>query len=441
MKLSKFFLPILKDIPSDAKIKSHQLMLRAGMIRQSASGIYSWLPLGFKVLKKIEIIIREEQDRAGAQEMLMPTIQSADLWKESGRYDGYGLEMLRIKDRQDRELLYGPTNEELVTQIFRDNVKSYKSLPLILYHIQWKFRDEIRPRFGIMRCREFLMKDSYSFDETKEGARLSYNKMFYAYLKTFERLGLKAIPLAADTGPIGGDLSHEFIILADTGESQIYTSKKILDLKIENFTDDEGSLNNMVKAFTEIYSATDEKFDQSEFDKSVKKEDQLITRGIEVGHIFYFGDKYSKSMRALVNSSSGQNITVEMGSYGIGVSRLVGAIIEANYNNNVMKWPTTVTPFHVAIIDLGKKSENETKIKSQNVYAKLKENHFDVLLDDTDESPASKFKNFDLIGIPYQIIIGSKQKADEYEFKEVGFDKQIVSLDFIIKKLKEIYFN
>ena len=441
MKLSKFFLPILKDIPSDAKIKSHQLMLRAGMIRQSASGIYSWLPLGFKVLKKIEIIIREEQDRAGAQEMLMPTIQSADLWKESGRYDGYGLEMLRIKDRQDRELLYGPTNEELVTQIFRDNVKSYKSLPLILYHIQWKFRDEIRPRFGIMRCREFLMKDSYSFDETKEGARLSYNKMFYAYLKTFERLRLKAIPLAADTGPIGGDLSHEFIILADTGESQIYTSKKILDLKIENFTNDEGSLNNMVKAFTEIYSATDEKFDQSEFDKSVKKEDQLITRGIEVGHIFYFGDKYSKSMRALVNSSSGQNITVEMGSYGIGVSRLVGAIIEANYNNNVMKWPTTVTPFHVAIIDLGKKSENETKIKSQNVYEKLKENHFDVLLDDTDESPASKFKNFDLIGIPYQIIIGSKQKADEYEFKEVGFDKQIVSLDFIIKKLKEIYFN
>jgi len=441
MKLSKFFLPILKDIPSDAKIKSHQLMLRAGMIRQSASGIYSWLPLGFKVLKKIEIIIREEQDRAGAQEMLMPTIQSADLWKESGRYDGYGLEMLRIKDRQDRELLYGPTNEELVTQIFRDNVKSYRSLPLILYHIQWKFRDEIRPRFGIMRCREFLMKDSYSFDETKEGARLSYNKMFYAYLKTFERLGLKAIPLAADTGPIGGDLSHEFIILADTGESQIYTSKKILDLKIENFTNDEGSLNNMVKAFTEIYSATDEKFDQSEFDKSVKKEDQLITRGIEVGHIFYFGDKYSKSMRALVNSSSGQNITVEMGSYGIGVSRLVGAIIEANYNNDVMKWPATVTPFHVAIIDLGKKSENETKIKSQNVYEKLKENHFDVLLDDTDESPASKFKNFDLIGIPYQIIIGSKQKADEYEFKEVGFDKQIVSLDFIIKKLKEIYFN
>ena len=441
MKLSKLFLPILKDIPSDAKIKSHQLMLRAGMIRQSAAGIYSWLPLGFKVLKKIEAIVRQEQDRAGAQEMLMPTIQSADLWKESGRYDGYGLEMLRIKDRQDRELLYGPTNEELVTQIFRDNVKSYKSLPLILYHIQWKFRDEIRPRFGIMRCREFLMKDSYSFDETKEGAILSYNKMFYAYLKTFERLGLKAIPLAADTGPIGGDLSHEFIILAETGESQIYTSKKILDLKISNFGNDDKSLKGMVKSYTEIYSATDEKFDQSEFDKLVKKEDQLVTRGIEVGHIFYFGDKYSKPMKATVNSSSGANITVEMGSYGIGVSRLVGAIVEANYNDNIMKWPTSVTPFHVAIINLGKKSDNDTKEKSQKIYEKLQEKSFDVLLDDTDESPASKFKNFDLIGVPYQIIIGSKQGPDEYEFKEVGFDKQIVSLEFIIKKLEEVYFN
>ena len=441
MKLSKLFLPILKDIPSDAKIKSHQLMLRAGMIRQSAAGIYSWLPLGFKVLKKIEAIVRQEQDRAGAQEMLMPTIQSADLWKESGRYDGYGLEMLRIKDRQDRELLYGPTNEELVTQIFRDNVKSYKSLPLILYHIQWKFRDEIRPRFGIMRCREFLMKDSYSFDETKEGAILSYNKMFYAYLKTFVRLGLTAIPLAADTGPIGGDLSHEFIILAETGESQIYTSKKILDLKISNFGNDDKSLKGMVKSYTEIYSATDEKFDQSEFDKLVKKEDQLVTRGIEVGHIFYFGDKYSKPMKATVNSSSGANITVEMGSYGIGVSRLVGAIVEANYNDNIMKWPTSVTPFHVAIINLGKKSDNDTKEKSQKIYEKLQEKSFDVLLDDTDESPASKFKNFDLIGVPYQIIIGSKQGTDEYEFKEVGFDKQIVSLEFIIKKLEEVYFN
>lgn len=441
MKLSNFFLPILRDVPSDATIKSHQLMLRSGMIRQSASGIYSWLPLGFKVLKKIESIVRDEQNKAGAQEMLMPTIQSADLWKESGRYDGYGLEMLRIKDRQDRELLYGPTNEELITQIFRDNVKSYKSLPLILYHIQWKFRDEIRPRFGIMRCREFLMKDSYSFDENKEGAIISYNKMFYAYLKTFERLGLKAIPMAANTGPIGGDLSHEFIILADTGESQIFTSKKILDFKISDFKNDSKSLAKMVKSYTDIYSATDEKFNQSDFDKSIEKKDQLITRGIEVGHIFYFGDKYSKPMKALVNSSEGRNITIEMGSYGIGVSRLAGAIIEANYKENVMKWPTSVTPFHVAVIYLGKKNDEALKKKTSDVYEKLLNNSFEVLLDDTDESPASKFKNFDLIGIPYLIIIGSKQSGDEFEFKELGEEKEIINLDIIINKLKKIYFN
>ncbi len=441
MKLSQLFLPIVKDIPSDAKIKSHQLMLRAGMVRQSSAGIYSWLPLGFKVLKKIETIVREEQDNAGAQEMLMPTIQSADLWKESGRYDGYGQEMLRIKDRQDRELLYGPTNEELITQIFRDNIKSYKSLPLILYHIQWKFRDEIRPRFGVMRGREFLMKDSYSFDVTKDGAKLSYNKMFYAYLKTFQRLGLKAIPLAADTGPIGGDLSHEFIILAETGESQIYTSKKILDVNIDNFSNSKESLESMVKSYTEIYSATDEKFNQSEFDSRVKKEDQLITRGIEVGHIFYFGDKYSKPMKAHVNSATGENITVEMGSYGIGVSRLVGAIIEANYNNNVMKWPFSVTPYHVAIINLGNKNDNECKNKALNIYQKLKKHAFDVLLDDTDESPASKFKNFDLIGIPYQIIIGSKQSISEFEFKEVNGKKENLSENDIIKKLQTTYFN
>ena len=441
MKLSQLFLPIVKDIPSDAKIKSHQLMLRAGMVRQSSAGIYSWLPLGFKVLKKIETIVREEQDNAGAQEMLMPTIQSADLWKESGRYDGYGQEMLRIKDRQDRELLYGPTNEELITQIFRDNIKSYKSLPLILYHIQWKFRDEMRPRFGVMRGREFLMKDSYSFDTTKDGANLSYNKMFYAYLKTFQRLGLKAIPLAADTGPIGGDLSHEFIILAETGESQIYTSKKILDVNIDNFSNSKESLESMVKSYTEIYSATDEKFNQSEFDSRVKKEDQLITRGIEVGHIFYFGDKYSKPMKAHVNSATGENITVEMGSYGIGVSRLVGAIIEANYNNNVMKWPFSVTPYHAAIINLGNKNDNECKIKALNIYQKLKKHAFDVLLDDTDESPASKFKNFDLIGIPYQIIIGSKQSISEFEFKEVNGKKENLSENEIITKLQTTYFN
>jgi prolyl-tRNA synthetase len=292
-----------------------------------------------------------------------------------------------------------------------------------------------------MRCREFLMKDSYSFDENKEDAIISYNKMFYAYLKTFERLGLKAIPMAADTGPIGGDLSHEFIILADTGESQIFTSKKILDLKISDFENDSKSLAKMVKSYTGIYSATDEKFNQSDFDKSVEKKDQLITRGIEVGHIFYFGDKYSKPMKALVNSSEGKNITVEMGSYGIGVSRLAGAIIEANYKENVMKWPTSVTPFHVAVIYLGKKNDEALKKKTSDVYEKLLNNSFEVLLDDTDESPASKFKNFDLIGIPYQIIIGSKQSGDEFEFKELGEEKEIINLDIIINKLKKIYFN
>jgi prolyl-tRNA synthetase len=292
-----------------------------------------------------------------------------------------------------------------------------------------------------MRCREFLMKDSYSFDENKEGAIISYNKMFYAYLKTFERLGLKAIPMAADTGPIGGDLSHEFIILADTGESQIFTSKKILDLKISDFENDSKSLAKMVKSYTDIYSATDEKFNQSDFDKSVEKKDQLITRGIEVGHIFYFGDKYSKPMKALVNSSEGKNITVEMGSYGIGVSRLAGAIIEANYKENVMKWPTSVTPFHVAVIYLGKKNDEALKKKTSDVYEKLLNNSFEVLLDDTDESPASKFKNFDLIGIPYQIIIGAKQSGDEFEFKELGEEKEIINLDIIINKLKKIYFN
>jgi prolyl-tRNA synthetase len=349
--------------------------------------------------------------------------------------------MLRIKDRQDRELLYGPTNEELITQIFRDNVKSYKSLPLILYHIQWKFRDEIRPRFGIMRCREFLMKDSYSFDLTKEESNHSYNKMFYAYLRTFERLELKALPMVADTGPIGGDLSHEFIILAETGESQIYTNKKLLDLKISDFKNDKESLKSMVDTYASFYSATDEKFDQVEFDKKVKKEDQLITRGIEVGHIFHFGDKYSKPMNAMVNSSAGTNTTVQMGSYGIGVSRLVGAIIEANYNNNVMKWPKSVTPFQVAIINLGKKNDEICKKKADKLYHLLNEKKIEVLLDDTDESPASKFKNFDLIGIPYQVIIGSKQAENEYEFKEITSDKINLSLDELVKKIETLYLN
>ena len=302
MLLSKLFIPITKDLPTEAKIKSHQLMLRTGMIRQSSAGIYSWLPLGFKVMKKIEKIVREEQNNIGAQEMLMPTIQSADIWKESGRYDDYGEEMLRISDRQKREMLYGPTNEEQITEIFRSSVKSYKLLPQIFYHIQWKFRDELRPRFGVMRCREFYMKDAYSFDLTENDAVLSYNKMFYAYLKTFQRLGLKSIPMKAETGPIGGDLSHEFIILADTGESKIFADKRIFDTQIEKYENNENSLKKMREDFSKFYAVTDDKFKKDEFDKHVKKSDQLQTKGIEVGHIFYFGDKYSKPMNCSVDS-------------------------------------------------------------------------------------------------------------------------------------------
>ena len=330
MFLSKLFLPITKNLPSDAKIKSHQLMLRAGMIKQSSSGIYSWLPLGLKVMKKIEQVVREEQNKIGAQELLMPTIQSADIWKESGRYNDYGEEMLRIKDRQGREMLYGPTNEELITDIFRSSIKSYKSLSQMLYHIQWKFRDEIRPRFGVMRCREFFMKDAYSFDLSDEDAKKSYNKMFFSYLKTFSKLGLKAIPMAADTGPIGGDLSHEFIILAETGESQIYADKRIFEINLNKYDFSDESLSQMRKDYTNIYAATDEKFDEKKFNKEVDRKDQVKTKGIEVGHIFYFGDKYSKPMNCLIVDKSGKKISVKMGSYGIGVSRLVGAAIEAN---------------------------------------------------------------------------------------------------------------
>ena len=353
MFFSKSFIPILKNNPSEAKIKSHQLMLRVGMIKQSSAGIYSWLPLGFKVMKKIEQIVREEQDRVGVQEILMPTIQSSEIWKESGRYEDYGEEMLRIKDRQNREMLYGPTNEELVTEIFRSSFKSYKSLPQLLYHIQWKFRDELRPRFGIMRCREFYMKDAYSFDLTDDDAIFSYNKFFLSYLKTFKRLNLSAIPMAADTGPIGGNLSHEFIILADTGESKIYTDKRIFDVDSSKTILDKDSLSTLRKQYEKFYSVTDEKFNNDEFEKSVPQEFRVNTKGIEVGHIFYFGDKYSKPMNAAVDFN-GKKEFVKMGSYGIGVSRLVGAIIEAKYNdkNGIMKWPMSVTPYDLSLIHI-----------------------------------------------------------------------------------------
>jgi prolyl-tRNA synthetase len=437
MKLSNYFLPILKETPSEAKIKSHQLMLRSGMIRQSTSGIYSWLPLGFKVLKNIENVVREEQNKAGAIELLMPTIQSSDIWKESGRYDDYGKEMLRIQDRHERDLLYGPTNEELITQIFRDNIKSYKNLPLMLYHIQWKFRDEIRPRFGVMRCREFLMKDTYSFDIDQAAAELSYKKMFLSYLKTFEKLDIKAIPMKAETGPIGGDLSHEFIILAETGESEVYLDKNILDIETKNLDYSIESVNGIIEKYSKFYSATDEKHNKDDFNQ-IKKNNQVHTRGIEIGHIFYFGDKYSKSMNALINNNEGKNINPQMGSYGIGVSRLPAAIIEAKYNDEFMKWPLSITPFKVAILNLGKNGD-EADQKSLEFYNLLCNLKLEPLLDDTSDSPSSKFKNFDLIGIPFQIIIGSKLKQDEYEFKEIGKDKKILSKDEIINFLKEAY--
>jgi prolyl-tRNA synthetase len=437
MQLSKLFIPISKDLPSDAKIKSHQLMLRTGMIKQSSSGIYSWLPLGFKIMKKIEQIVREEQNSIGAQEMLMPTIQAANLWKESGRYEDYGEEMLRIKDRQGREMLYGPTNEELITDIFRSSIKSYKSLPQILYHIQWKFRDEVRPRFGIMRCREFYMKDAYSFDLDEASAVRSYNKMFFSYLKTFNRLGLKAIPMAADTGPIGGDLSHEFIILAETGESKLYADKQIFNIDVNKYKSDRDSLENIRKDFSSMYAVTDEKFNNNIFDKKVAKENQIVTKGIEVGHIFYFGDKYSKALNCLVDLQGGKKDSVKMGSYGIGVSRLVGAIIEAKYNDNVMKWPKSVSPFDVVIIPNINKNNDQNLIKAKEIYQKLKEQNIDVLLDDVDENMSTKFKKHDLIGIPYQIIIGSKSDGNKFEFKEVNNESKILSLEEIKKELKK----
>ena len=436
MYLSKLFIPITKDLPAEAKIKSHQLMLQAGMIKQSSAGIYSWLPLGFKVMKKIEQIVREEQNSIGAQEMLMPTIQSAEIWKESGRYDDYGEEMLRIKDRQGREMLYGPTNEELITDVFRSSVKSYKSLPQILYHIQWKFRDEIRPRFGVMRCKEFFMKDAYSFDLTDDDAKKSYNKMFFSYLKTFNRLGLKAIPMSADTGPIGGDLSHEFIILAETGESQIFADKRIFEINLDKYDFSDASLSKMREDFTDIYAATDEKFDEKKFNADVDKKNQIKTKGIEVGHIFYFGDKYSKPMNCLIDNKSGKKISVKMGSYGIGVSRLVGAAIEANYNNGIMKWPKPISPFDVVIIPSISKNNKENLQKAEKIYLELKKQNIDVLLDDVDENMSNKFKKHDLIGIPFQIIIGSKSEENKFEFKELNSESEMLSLEDIKSKLK-----
>ena len=439
MYISKSFIPILKNIPSEAKIKSHQLMLRVGMIKQSSAGIYSWLPLGLKVMKKIEQIVREEQNKIGAQEILMPTIQSSDIWKESGRYEDYGEEMLRIKDRQNREMLYGPTNEELVTDIFRGSVKSYKSLPQLLYHIQWKFRDEIRPRFGIMRCREFYMKDAYSFDINDEEALFSYNKFFLSYLKTFKRLDLKAIPMAADTGPIGGNLSHEFIILAETGESKIFTDKRIFEVDSSGSKLEKKSLEDLRNKFEKFYSVTDEKFDKEEFETNVIEENRLITKGIEVGHIFYFGDKYSKPMDGSVDLPGGKKDFVKMGSYGIGVSRLVGAIIEAKYDakKEVMKWPISVAPYDISIIPMINKNDKSSLEKANKINLELEKNNIETLIDDTEENFSSKIKKMNLIGIPYQIIIGKQTENDLIEFKEAGEMSQKIKLSEIIKIVKK----
>jgi prolyl-tRNA synthetase len=390
MRLSRFFLPILKENPKEAEIVSHRLMLRAGMLRQEAAGIYAWLPLGFRVLKKIEQIVREEQDRAGALELLMPTLQLADLWRESGRYDAYGPEMLRITDRHKRELLYGPTNEEMITEIFRAYVKSYKSLPLNLYHIQWKFRDEQRPRFGVMRGREFLMKDAYSFDLDEAGARRSYNKMFVAYLRTFARMGLKAIPMRAETGPIGGDLSHEFIVLAETGESAVYCNSDVLGLPVPG---------------------EDVDYDAGRFEQEVPADKRLHTRGIEVGQIFYFGTKYSETMKAMVTGPDGVEVPIHGGSYGVGVSRLAGAIIEACHDDAGIKWPEAVAPFKATILNL-KPGGGDVDTACEKLYRELAAGGVDVLYDDTDQRPGAKFATADLIGIPWQIMVGPKGLAE-----------------------------
>jgi len=413
MRLSRFFLPILRETPKEAEIASHRLMLRAGMIRQEAAGIYSFLPLGLRVLQKVCQIVREEQDRSGAIELLMPTIQSADLWRESGRYEAYGKEMLRIKDRHDRDMLYGPTNEEMITAIFRSYVRSYKDLPLNLYHIQWKFRDEVRPRFGLMRGREFLMKDAYSFDLDFEGARHAYNRMFVAYLRTFARLGLRSIPMVAESGPIGGNLSHEFIILAETGESEVFCHRDYLDFDVPEPDVDFGSrpgLQAIVDRWTSLYAATSEKHDAAAF-TALPADKQISARGIEVGHIFYFGTKYSEPMKAVVAGPDGSERPVHMGSYGIGPSRLVGAIIEASHDDAGIKWPEPVAPFRVMILNL-KQGGADTDAACEALYAGLRGKSVDTLYHDLDERPGAKFATADLIGIPWQILVGPRGLAE-----------------------------
>ena len=434
MRRSRLFLPTLRENPAEAQIVSHRLMLRAGMIRQASAGIYSWLPLGFRVLKKIEQIVREEQDKAGCQELLMPTMQPAELWRESGRYDDYGKEMLRIRDRHDRDMLYGPTNEELITDIFRNGVRSYRALPKLLYHIQWKFRDEVRPRFGVMRGREFLMKDSYSFDVDFAGAVRSYNRMFVAYLRTFSRLGLKAIPMKAESGPIGGDMSHEFIILAETGESGVFCHRDVLDFTVPDDVDYDGDLQPIVDKWTSVYAATDEKHDKA---KEAELGDALVAaRGIEVGHIFYFGTKYSQPLGAVVTTADGGEVPVEMGSYGIGVSRLVGGIIEASHDDAGIVWPESVAPFKVGLINL-KADDAACRAACDDLYARLQAAGVEVLYDDTDERAGVKFAEMDLIGLPWQLVVGPRGlKTGVVELKRrAGGERQELPAESALARL------
>ena len=437
MRLSRYFLPTLRETPKEAEIVSHRLMLRAGMIRQQAAGIYSWLPLGKRVLANIEQIVREEQNRAGAIEILMPTIQPADLWRESGRYDDYGKEMLRIEDRHERDMLYGPTNEEMVTEIFRAYVSSYRALPLNLYHIQWKFRDEVRPRFGIMRGREFLMKDAYSFDIDEAAARISYNRMFVAYLRTFARMGLTAIPMRAETGPIGGDLSHEFLVLADTGESGVYLHRDLLGAPVPGTdVDYDADLAALIAPWTALYAATEDVHDSERFEREVPAEKRLHTRGIEVGQIFYFGTKYSVPMKAVVAGPDGVERPVHGGSYGVGVSRLLGAIIEASHDEAGIIWPDSVAPFAAGLINL-KPGDGPTDAAAAGIYERLMNAGIEVLYDDVDNRAGAKFATMDLIGLPWQVIVGPKGIASgEVEVKRRATgERETLSINGAVNRL------